>query len=100
MHRKTRLLVGTRIVMVAVACFAFVLHYVPFSAPGCLVWAGITAALPGCRVVVDFTAARSQHRLIGDVGAPATDRPTRAGISPAPATARSLTSGDETGRAR
>ena len=101
MRRKTKLLVVTLIVVAAVACFAFVLHYVPFSAPSYMVWTGITAALAGYRVVVDFMAAHSQYRLVGDIGAPATGHPTRAtGIALASATARPVTSGEAARRGR
>jgi hypothetical protein len=47
MRRKTKLLVLALIVAVAVAALAFVLHYVPFSAPSFLAWIGIAAALAG-----------------------------------------------------
>ena len=47
MRGKTKLLVLTLIVVVAVACLAFALHYVPFYAPSYLAWIGIVAALAG-----------------------------------------------------
>jgi len=44
---KSKLLVLTLIVVVAVACLAFVLRYVPFYAPSYLAWIGIAAVLAG-----------------------------------------------------
>jgi hypothetical protein len=58
MRRKTRLLVPTLVVVVAVACLAFVLHYVPFYAPSYVAWIGIAAALAGL-----VSVARPLHFL-------------------------------------
>jgi hypothetical protein len=47
MPRKVKSIVLALVAVVAVACVAFVLHYVPFYAPSYLAWAGIAAALVG-----------------------------------------------------
>jgi hypothetical protein len=47
MRRTTKFLVLALVVVGAVAFLAFVLHYVPFSAPSFLAWAGIAAAFVG-----------------------------------------------------
>lgn len=47
MRRTGRLLALVLSVAAAVAAIAFVLHYVPFSAPSYLAWAGIAAAFVG-----------------------------------------------------
>ena len=47
MRRTSRVLILGLTVVVAVACLAFALHYVPFSAPSYLAWIGIAATLGG-----------------------------------------------------
>jgi hypothetical protein len=70
MRRKATLLVLVLIVVVAVALPA--LHYVPFSAPSYLAWAGIAAALAGLASLVRplrFLGVRTRaHALAVAVG--------------------------------
>ena len=75
MRRKTRVLVPALIVVAAAASLAFVLHYVPFSAPSFLAWIGIATALAGLvslarplRFLGIRTRARALAVALGGVG--------------------------------
>ncbi len=47
MRRTTMVVLLALTALAAVACLAFALHYVPFSAPSYVAWTGIVAALAG-----------------------------------------------------